>query len=138
MHTVFSKHFDATQIAASAVLDAVRPTLQAVCEKPDDANLAVTEAVTNVVDHGPKGHTGGGLVEISRLDASTIVCTISDLGETFHSTAQTEDWSHLRDVPENGFGMLLMTSLADSLTLSSDGTFKSVKMTFPARSALVQ
>ena len=138
MHTVFSKHFDTTQIAASAVLDAVRPTLQTVCHNPDDANLAVTEAVVNVVDHDAKDHNAGGLIEISHLDASTIVCKISDLGEQFSIAEHLPGWSATRDAPENSVGILLMASLADSLTLSSDGTGKSLKMIFPARCTLVQ
>jgi len=138
MDQVFKKRFSATQSDAIAAVQASLPTLKQMCQSPDDVNLALTEAVTNLVKHAYIGSIGEGELEVRFQEDDTVLCTVSDNGPGIHARQNDPIWYDVQSAPEQGFGLLLMTSLAKSLNIEKVGTQNVVKMTFEGRCPLAQ
>ena len=136
MTAILTKRFSANQAAASAAVRSIQPMLRKLCKCPDDVNLALTEAVTNVVNHAYPETCGDGVIEVGFLADETVVCTISDNGAGVNPKKPVQGWNNLDEAPENGFGLLLMSALAKQLTIESDGQRNIVKMTFEGRCPL--
>ncbi len=85
-----------------------------------DIQLAVTEAVANVVRHAYPDEPGQIRCD-AVADNGAIIITVSDWGRPF--TAPTAD-------PGLGLGVLIMHSLADQVTLRHVGGAKRVELTF--------
>jgi len=123
-----TRHFEnSAQDAACALYDCVRFVAQH-SHRADDIELALAEAINNVVDHAYIG-TGRGTVEIKTAPDDGVHCTVHDVGRGMaRQPGSTRAPSTDMD---RGYGIPLMHALADDLNITSgrDGTLLS--LTFP-------
>lgn len=94
--------------------------------------VALTEAVTNAIQHGNKSNPEKNIDIFFQSEESSIAFIIKDQGEGF-------DFDHLPDPtdPENiekpnGRGVFLMRNLADKVEFSDEGRIVSLKFNISA------
>ena len=87
-----------------------------------DLQLAVDEAVTNIVIHGYKKDHGTIEISIDRNAAALIVC-LRDRAPEFNPGAYTSDLTALpeREVP-GGFGIRLIKQVVDEVSYRAPGS----------------
>jgi serine/threonine-protein kinase RsbW len=103
--------------------------------------LAVVEAVNNAIEHA-YGYAPGYDVEVElRMDDNEIMVTIHDTGNSMPSNAVNtivgEDEAPMplvegfnEDLPEGGWGLLLIKSLTDDVSYSSEAGRNSLRITY--------
>jgi len=72
-----------------------------------DAQLVLSEVVTNAVVHGSRAHNGGGIVVRIRLDAATLRLEVQNAGITGTIAANGSNGN-----ADSGFGLDLVTMLS--------------------------
>ncbi len=121
-----TRHFEnSPQAAALALQDCVHFCAQ-YSRRTDDIELALAEAINNVVDHAYLG-PGKGTVEINATVGGGLCCTIKDAGRGMKR--QVNKLQCGSAVSERGHGLTLMNALATDLAIKSgkDGTSLSLK-----------
>lgn len=78
-----------------------------------ELELAVTEAISNVVRHGYDGRAGETVELVVDVDEEALVLRILDSGELFDPLAVDVDVSEPRS---GGYGIHLIRTVADELT----------------------
>ena len=111
-------------------------------EQVNRLELAVVEAVNNAIEHA-YGYAPGHSVEVDlRMGAKDIIVTIHDTGNSMPSTAvntivgeeaapsmpMIDGFS--ADLPEGGWGLLLIKSLTDDVSYSSEAGRNSLRITY--------
>lgn len=104
------------------------------------AEIVMAEALNNIVEHAYADGTGG--IEISvDLGDHGLDCTIADHGAPMpnHSLPAGEPHSldDLQDLPEGGFGWLLIRSLAQDLQYSRFRDQNYLRFRLPAHSLAI-
>jgi anti-sigma regulatory factor (Ser/Thr protein kinase) len=89
--------------------------------RPDDVEIAVGEAATNVVVHAYVGVDAGPVVLLGGLDATSVVLTVRDEGTGL---------APRRDSRGLGWGLLLIAELADAFEIAAHGGGTQVRMHF--------
>jgi serine/threonine-protein kinase RsbW len=88
-----------------------------------EAQVALSEACTNVFRHVPENQNFEVLINIGDLE---LTMHILDSGPGFPSAHRLSDWPD--DVAENGRGMALMTAFSDHASFESDQGGGSVRL----------
>jgi serine/threonine-protein kinase RsbW len=88
-------------------------------EKVDDLQLAVSEAVTNAIQHGRRG--GGEVLVEARVVDRELRVSVSDQGGGMRPRA---------DSPGLGLGLPIMAAVSDHFEVVSDGGGTRVNMIF--------
>lgn len=114
----------------ASVLSLVRAALRAVADdarrvrllprEVDEVQVVLQEACTNVIRHAHKGDASKRLVVefLRREDALEIL--VRDSGPEFVLGAKKRDESE--GIPEGGYGVTIMRSWMDEVTLTHDGS----------------
>ncbi len=128
MTALLTRHFqNSPQEAASALHDCIQFIAQH-SQHVADIEIALAEAINNVVDHAYSG-AGHGTVEIRAGVDIGVHCTVRDKGRGF---AHAMPLSMQRDeVAERGYGFPLMRTLAADVTISSGGVGTDLTLSFP-------
>jgi anti-sigma regulatory factor (Ser/Thr protein kinase) len=95
-------------------------------ERAKDVKLAVSEAVTNAVQHAYRDREPGDVWGIAHIEQGQLRIVIADSG--IGMTPRT-------DSPGLGLGLPLISQLADSIQVRSAGDGTEIHMTFPCPSA---
>jgi len=84
----------------------------------DDLKVAVSEAVTNVMDHAYGGGTEGRVLVRYRPAAGELAVEIEDTGAGF-DPARLPSGGPPKPGPEGGLGLYLVRELTDSMKIES-------------------
>lgn len=92
--------------------------------------LAVVEAVTNVIVHGYKGEPGHPIWVEAEVDAEALTFVIRDRGREFdiHGHPDPDLKRHMAERIKGGLGVYLMRKLMDELDLKRDGGCNILRM----------
>lgn len=121
------RHFENTPVAAASALRDCSRFLTRLMHPIQDIELALAEAINNVVDHAYVGR-GQGTVRIKAEGNCRLICTIADEGVGFGSNDQKQTMPHCYG--KNGFGLSLMKALADDTKMRSSPKGTQVTMHF--------
>lgn len=99
-------------------------------ERIEDLKLAMSEAVTNAIEHGNEGNDGKPVAVVFELDTQKLEIRISDQGtgtgavDSSRRVVEEEALDDVESVIIRGFGMYLIGALVDDwdVTSSEDGT----------------
>lgn len=83
-----------------------------------DVQLAVNEAVVNAIEHAYAGSPGGLIEILFHLHPDRLAVDVVDWGQDFDFGAVPEPT--LTQALENGYGIMLMHKLMDTVTYESD------------------
>ena len=118
------------------VLSLVRAALRAVADdkrvrllprEVDEVQVVLQEACTNVIRHAHKGDASKRLVvEILRHD-DALEIVVRDSGAPFQMK-ERQDNDETGEIPEGGYGITIMRSWMDEVTLTHDGRGNSLRM----------
>ena len=135
--------FDATTGAARSGIAEVMARLRA-CGLPEgtagDVELALTEVVNNVVEHGYAGGDGRVRVE-GRIGSEGLELRVSDTGrplpgERIPPAGRIDPEATRANLPEGGFGWALIHQLADAVRYERRGTWNTVSLRFTSSANL--
>lgn len=93
----------------------------------EDLKIAVSEAVTNVVQHAYQGIDDGEIVIGSALYPHKIEVMISDFGSSFNfeevksNIGPYRDYENVELIREGGLGLFLMETLMDEVRVNNEG-----------------
>lgn len=118
-----------------ASTDEIGRVLEFSHEQIEDLKLAVSEAVSNAIEHGNK-HSNSKLVMVAfMLDTEKLEIQISDQGggvdiEQLDFSPQKVEEVHLDGGGRRGFGMYLISALVDQYEVSSSqsGTILTLRL----------
>lgn len=125
-----------TWVLGNGSLEAISPVSQIVralaevdlgSEAAGDVELALVEAVTNIIRHGYDNDGGMIRIEIS-VTSDSVDVRIFDWGQPIPKTSLAQaggsrfdfDPADLEALPESGMGLLIISSVMDEVTYSSD------------------
>ncbi len=94
-------------------------------ERVEDLKLAVSEAVTNAIEHGNKNEVGKLVAVVFVLDHEKLEIRITDQGEgvgCLDFTQRVVEEHNLESGMLRGFGMYLISALVDDYEVSSSHT----------------
>lgn len=96
-------------------------------ERIEDLKLAISEAVTNAIEHGNKGMASKLVAVVFVLDSKKLEVRITDQGKgmaTINARPRVVEEQNLEDGVLRGFGMYLIGALVDDweVVSSEDGT----------------
>ena len=106
---------------AEFVADAARKT-KISPRQSDDIQMAVDEAVTNVMEHAYAGRTNGHISIQLEIDAKAILVEIRDQGRTFNAkkVKKPDVNSPLSERSIGGLGIFFMKKLMDKVEFTHD------------------
>lgn len=131
------------RLSLSRALDAVSPAAQAVTalmvgwdpDARDAVDLALVEALTNIVRHGPKGETRPIRMEVELADDHVAVDIIDvtppappDALARAADCRLDVDTDAIDAIPESGRGLALMLVLMDEVSLHLDGPLPRLRL----------
>ncbi|SOC18541.1 serine/threonine-protein kinase RsbW [Ureibacillus xyleni] len=93
----------------------------------EDLKIAVSEAVTNVVQHAYNGFEDGEIVIGSALYQHKIEVMISDFGSSFNfedvksNIGPYHEHNNIELIREGGLGLFLMETLMDEVRVNNEG-----------------
>lgn len=92
--------------------------------------LAVVEAVTNVIVHGYEGELGHPIWLEAHLDSEALTFIIRDMGREFdlRSHPDPDLRRHVAERIKGGLGVYLMRKLMDELDLRREGPYNVLRM----------
>jgi serine/threonine-protein kinase RsbW len=92
--------------------------------------LAVVEAVTNVIVHAYEGEIGHPIWLEAQVDADALTFVVRDQGREFdlRSHPDPDLKRHMADKIRGGLGVYLMRKLMDELELRREGPFNVLRM----------
>ncbi len=91
-------------------------------ERVEDLKLAISEAVSNAIDHGNRGDLGKLVAVVFEIDGDKLEIRISDQGQgldEYHPARHVVDEESLDQGQLRGFGMYLISELVDDYEVSS-------------------
>ncbi|ABX03379.1 MAG TPA: ATP-binding protein [Herpetosiphon sp.] len=100
-------------------------------ERVEDLKLAVSEAVTNAIEHGGGGGVAGSVEVIFSLHADQLEVEIIDHGkgiEHFNTERRVVEEDNLEAGMLRGFGSYLISELVDQYEVQSSGTGTSLRL----------
>lgn len=100
-------------------------------ERIEDLKLAVSEAVTNAIEHGATGDRRTSVEVVFALDHEKLEIEITDRGSgvaEFNPERRVVDEEHLDAGMLRGFGMYLISELVDQYEVQSDNTGTCLKL----------
>lgn len=105
----------------------IAQTLDFPEERIEDLKLAISEAVTNAIEHGNERQEGKLVAIVFEVDNHKLVVRIADQGmgtTKVDSSRRVVEESNLEEGHLRGFGMYLIGALADDWEIlsSQDGT----------------
>lgn len=126
MRTEFDCDFAATELEARAALCDVMARLAVAGLAPDEAGtveIALAEAVNNIVEHAYPDSAPGRVVLACRLSEEALGVTICDRGQAMPGGAAPDGIAPdvdvaMDDLPEGGFGWMLIRELAREVIYS--------------------
>ena len=118
IHLTLPRQASSVREARRAVVDLARRAGMAG-DRLDDVRLAVSEAVTNAVQHGRRA--GGGVSVKASVSRGELRVWITDSGGGIRPRA---------DSPGLGLGLPIIASVTDQLDIASDGGTTTVEMMF--------
>lgn len=120
-------------VRASA--DEIGKVLEFSHERIEDLKLAVSEAVSNAIEHGNKSMSGKLVAIVFAVDNDKLDVHISDQGpgldlENLDFSPQRVEEHHLESDGRRGFGMFLISALVDDyeVTSSEEGTVFTLRL----------
>ncbi len=125
--TVLFRSFSNTPASAAATLSDCMQFIRGLSQNCDDIEIALAEALNNVVDHAYP-QNGLGEVEIVRSSDSELQCIIKDFGTGIGSRNLDSEMAYRRG--ERGRGMTLMGSIAHRLKIDSTAGGTCLSMMF--------
>ena len=95
-------------------------------DQKSSIEIALTEAVNNVVEHAYAATKQGQVTVTCSVSEAVVTLSIQDTGPFFDPNAHTVDSAPdldvgRHDLPEGGFGWLLIRQLADRMTYARKG-----------------
>lgn len=84
----------------------------------EELKVAISEAVSNAIIHGYKGHDGDVSVEAAEVDGG-LSLTISDEGVGIADIAKAKEASYSTDPERMGLGFVFMESFSNELQVTS-------------------
>lgn len=126
----FSHKFTNTHRSGNTALSAAVAHLKRQRGYSGDIELALAEAINNVVVHAYKHSKGFGEVEIEQNTSGELVCTVTDRGRGFRKTKPYEIAKRLEHARPYGHGWFLVTQLAKSTRRSISNKGNAVQMVF--------
>jgi anti-sigma regulatory factor (Ser/Thr protein kinase) len=115
--------------ATPAAAQALRGEMAAIArecglsaERVNDVKLAVSEAVTNVVQHAYRDREPGDVTATARHEGGTLRIVIADSGGGMVPRT---------DSPGHGLGLPLIAQLTDAFEVISNATGTEIHLTFP-------
>ena len=118
IHLTLPRQASSVREARRAVVDLARRAGMAG-DRLDDVRLAVSEAVTNAVQHGRRA--GGAVSVKARVARGELTVWITDKGGGIRPRP---------DSPGLGLGLPIIGALTDQLDIASDGDSTTVEMMF--------
>lgn len=114
---------------ADFVADAARKT-KISQRQSDDIQMAVDEAVTNVMEHAYAGRTNGHISIQLEIDAKAILVEIRDQGHAFNpkKVKKPNVNSPLSERSIGGLGIFFMKKLMDKVEFTRDETGNITRM----------
>jgi serine/threonine-protein kinase RsbW len=91
-------------------------------ERVEDLKLAISEAVSNAIDHGSRGEGARLVAVVFEIDGEKLEIRISDQGagiDRLDVTRRVVDEQSLEAGELRGFGMYLISELVDDYEVSS-------------------
>lgn len=91
-------------------------------ERVEDLTLAISEAVSNAIDHGSRRVAGSLVAVVFEIDGEKLEIRISDQGagiERLDLSRRVVEEQNLDGGQLRGFGMYLISELVDDLEVSS-------------------
>jgi serine/threonine-protein kinase RsbW len=91
-------------------------------ERIEDLKLAISEAVSNAIDHGNRGEIGKLVAVVFEIDGEKLEIRIQDEGagiDQLDVTRRVIDEQSLESGNLRGFGMYLISALVDDYEVSS-------------------
>jgi len=134
----FAYSFQATELDARGGVGTVVERLRSMglpAARADDVQIALSEAVNNVVEHAYADTTPGDVDIGCNLDTEQLWISIRDAGlplpnETL-ATRKPADLSGPReDLPEGGFGWFLIRELTSAVTYERDNGTNRLSLCF--------
>ena len=127
---------DRTWVLSDGSLEAISPISQIVralaevelgSEAAGDIELALVEAVTNIIRHGSDSDVGMIRIEVS-VATDSVDLRIFDWGQPIPSASLAQaggsrfdfDPADLEALPEGGMGLMIISSVMDEVTYNSD------------------
>ncbi len=109
------------ELVANFVMEAARRA-KLTQKQSDDVQMAVDEAVTNVMEHAYAGKTDGAISITLRADAATFFVEIRDYGKPFDvkKVKKPNTKSPLSERSIGGLGIFFMKKLMDRVEFSRD------------------
>lgn len=117
------------------VLSLVRAALRAVADdkrvrlsprEVDEVQVVLQEACTNVIRHAHKGDASKRLVVEILMRDDALEFVVRDCGAPFQMKERKDD--ETGEIPEGGYGITIMRSWMDEVTLSHDGNGNVLRM----------
>lgn len=132
--------FDATEIAARQTLIATIARLSDIGlskSRCEDIEIALGEAVNNVVEHACAGMPGARARLTCRFRGDVLLVEIRDTGRPMPenclpSGAQVDLSGPIEDLPEGGFGWFLIRQIATNIGYTRKGRHNCLTLEFPA------
>jgi serine/threonine-protein kinase RsbW len=126
-------HWRARLPATDAAAHVLRGEMAAIArrcglssERINDVKLAVSEAVTNVVQHAYRDEDAGDVTGTAHTEHGTLRIVIADSGLGMAPRP---------DSPGLGLGLPLIAQVADTVEVISNGDGTEIRMTFPCPAA---
>ncbi|WP_293575406.1 ATP-binding protein [Phaeobacter sp.] len=145
MAETFTCSFTATELDARSGIQTVLDRLRAMGvpeARADEVQIALTEAVNNVVEHAYAGMAVGDVNIDCSLDTDHLWVSIGDSGVPFKnnelpSGARQDLTVATEDLPEGGFGWLLIRELTSDVQYerSDSGNNLALRFELQARNA---
>ncbi|MFW8635919.1 ATP-binding protein [Cribrihabitans pelagius] len=138
MVKTFACSFTATDIDAREGIAGIVSRLRALGvpgKRADEVQIALTEAVNNVVEHAYAGTTPGDVTIDCKLHAERLYVSIRDAGGPYpggrlpEGKAADVNVPHT-DLPEGGFGWFLIRELASQIEYERTGGGNNLSLCF--------
>lgn len=87
-------------------------------EMSTEVELAVVEALNNVIEHGYKGGIGHNILIRVEIRSKQFICQIRDYGRTWDDYAAKDSLdlgNSLEELPEGGYGLFILHQVMDSV-----------------------
>ena len=105
--------------------------------QPGDVELALAEVVNNIVEHGYAGRPSGAIRITCEPCGDYLLVSVRDQGRCIPGGLPTgcppDVEVPVKDLPEGGFGWMLIRTLANSLSYSREGDQNRLDMQFSLR-----
>lgn len=134
----FSFSFEATEIEVHGAVERVSCELSKTGMSNDQQSsvrIVLTEAINNIVEHAYANMERGAIDLSCRASGASLVVQLSDIGTPFPGNqipepTRTDLSGSPDDLPEGGFGWVLIRELASGITYQRVGGRNLLTLTF--------